>query len=127
MKIEISTAEDGTTETTLSEVYSGVGIKTEMGLFGIAQRDGGIEVMLNGKTVWTSHEIVNEHFELGRPSTQGRLNDSDLVSSDGPGYSPYRTDCPVCAAPVGENCKNGLESLSSVHMGRVRAVNRSTP
>jgi hypothetical protein len=53
VKIEV---EDG--EIVLSEVYSGVGIKTDMGLFGIAQRDGGIEVMLEGKTVWTSHEIA---------------------------------------------------------------------
>ncbi len=44
-------------EVTLSEVYSGVSIQTDMGLFRIAQRDGGIEVMLNGKTVWASHEI----------------------------------------------------------------------
>jgi hypothetical protein len=41
----------------LSEVYSGVGIRTDMGHFGIAQRDDGIEVMLDGKTVWTSHEL----------------------------------------------------------------------
>lgn len=49
MKIRI---ENG--ETTLSEVYSGVGIETDQGLFGIAQRDGGIEVLLDGETVWTS-------------------------------------------------------------------------
>jgi len=47
--------EDG--DVVLSEVYSGIGIATDMGLFGIAQRDGGIEVMLEGKTVWTSHEL----------------------------------------------------------------------
>lgn len=44
-------------EITLSDVFSGIGIETDMGLFGIAQRDGGIEVMLNGKTVWTSHAL----------------------------------------------------------------------
>lgn len=52
MKIEVKTGDDGGTEITLCEVYSGVGIQTDAGLFGIAQRDGGIEVMLNGKTVW---------------------------------------------------------------------------
>jgi hypothetical protein len=52
MKIELKTGADGGAEVYLSEVYSGVGIRTEAGLFGIAQRDGGIEVMLNGKTVW---------------------------------------------------------------------------
>lgn len=41
----------------LSEVYSGVGISTPMGLFGVACRDDGIEVMFEGKTVWTSHEL----------------------------------------------------------------------
>lgn len=48
---------DGEAVLTLSEVYSGIGIKTNMGLFGIAQRDGGIEVLFKGKTVWTSHEL----------------------------------------------------------------------
>jgi hypothetical protein len=52
MKIELKTGADSGTEVYLSEVYSGVGIRTEAGLFGIAERDGGIEVMLNGKTVW---------------------------------------------------------------------------
>jgi hypothetical protein len=51
---------DGTPEIVLSEVFSGIGIETAMGHFGIAQRDDGIEVMLNGKTVWTSHEVPNE-------------------------------------------------------------------
>jgi hypothetical protein len=41
-------------EIILSEVYSGVGIQTDKGLFGIAQRDGGIEVMLDGEIVWSS-------------------------------------------------------------------------
>jgi len=59
------TGEDGTPEVVLSEVYSGVGIKTDMGLFGIAQRDGGIEVLLGGKTVWTSHEIEDGTSEIG--------------------------------------------------------------
>jgi hypothetical protein len=41
----------------LSEVYNGVGIMTDMGIFGIACRDDGIEVMLNGKIVWSSNLI----------------------------------------------------------------------
>ena len=53
MKIAVENV-DGATMVVLSEVYSGVGIDTEMGFFGIAQRDGGIEVMLDGKTVWAS-------------------------------------------------------------------------
>lgn len=51
----------------LDDVFSGIGIRTDMGLFGIAQRDGGIEVMLDGKTVWTSHELPggSEHLVEG--------------------------------------------------------------
>lgn len=52
MKIEVKSGDDGGAEVTLTEVYSGVGIKTDAGLFGIAERDGGIEIMLDGKTVW---------------------------------------------------------------------------
>jgi hypothetical protein len=63
MKIELKLGADGTPEVYLSEVYSGVGIQTDAGLFGIAQRDGGIEVMLNGKTVWargaSSEDLAN--------------------------------------------------------------------
>lgn len=36
----------GGKEVTIRDCYIGVGIQTEQGLFGIAQRDGGIEVML---------------------------------------------------------------------------------
>lgn len=42
---------------TLSEVYNGVGIKTDQGLIGIAQRDSGIEVVLetkDGCLFWSS-------------------------------------------------------------------------
>ena len=38
----------------LSEVYSGVGIETDQGVFGICERDGGIEVLLDSKLIWSS-------------------------------------------------------------------------
>jgi hypothetical protein len=38
----------------LKKVYTGIGIETDQGLFGIAMRDDGIEVLLNGKIVWSS-------------------------------------------------------------------------
>lgn len=57
MRIKAIRDSDGEPAISLSDVFSGVGIETAMGLFGIAQRDDGIEVMLDGKTVWTSHEI----------------------------------------------------------------------
>jgi len=68
MKIRLGNAQgtliETSNEVTLFQVFSGVGIQTDMGLFGIAQRDAGIEVMLEGKTVWTSHAITNEDVSL---------------------------------------------------------------
>jgi hypothetical protein len=51
------TVEVGPREVMLSGVYNGVGVKTKQGLFGIAERDSGIEVMLDGKLVWSSDEL----------------------------------------------------------------------
>lgn len=57
MKIRLGNAQgtfiETSNEVTLFDVFSGVGIQTDAGLFGIAQRDGGIEVMLEGKTLAT--------------------------------------------------------------------------
>lgn len=41
-------------EILISACYTGIGIQTEMGIFGIAQRDGGIEVMLNGQLIFVA-------------------------------------------------------------------------
>jgi hypothetical protein len=41
-------------DVTLRDVFTGVGIETDQGHFGIAMRDDGIEVLLNGKLVWSS-------------------------------------------------------------------------
>jgi len=41
-------------DVTLRKVFNGVGIETDQGHFGIAMRDDGIEVMLNGALVWSS-------------------------------------------------------------------------
>lgn len=41
---------------TLRDVFCGIGIETDQGRFGIAMRDNGIEVLLNGKLVWSSSE-----------------------------------------------------------------------
>lgn len=45
MNIEVSS--DGSV--TLQKVFLGIGIETETGLYGVSQRDGGIEIMHNGK------------------------------------------------------------------------------
>lgn len=43
----------------LSDVFNGIGIKTDIGIFGICQSDGGIELTLDGK-------IVYVHYPYGR-------------------------------------------------------------
>ena len=47
----------------LEEVYNGVGIKTDQGLFGICMRDNGIEIMLDGEAVWDSHRLRGGSME----------------------------------------------------------------
>jgi len=54
----------GVADVTLQKVYNGVGIETDQGLFGIAQRDGGIEVMLNGKLVFSSSSLEEHKITL---------------------------------------------------------------
>lgn len=61
MKIDIQYGE--ATTLVLSEVYEGVGIKTEMGTFGVCERDGGLEVTFNGKLVFAKYpERTREGF-----------------------------------------------------------------
>lgn len=43
---------DSTTTVELCEVYNGVGFPCDDGLFGVAQRDGGIEVLKDGVKVY---------------------------------------------------------------------------
>ena len=52
---------------TLDSVYNGIGITTDQGLFGIAKRDGGIEVMLNGVLVWSSWAMSDELMQTYDP------------------------------------------------------------
>lgn len=48
MKIEVN--EDG--EIVFSDVFNAIGIKTDIGTFGVCQRDGGLEVVFEGETVF---------------------------------------------------------------------------
>lgn len=65
MKIQISIGEDrdsikidaGSEEVTCSDVYCGIGIDTDMGRFGIAERDGAIEIIFNGQLIINSDEV----------------------------------------------------------------------
>jgi len=47
-------------ELNLHKVYNGLSIETDQGTFGIAQRDNGIEILLDGKLVWSSMSLENE-------------------------------------------------------------------
>jgi len=44
-------------ELDMKDVYNGLSITTDKGIFGVAQRDGGIEVLLNGSLVWSSNDV----------------------------------------------------------------------
>lgn len=65
MKIKFGTGHDpdwtvinvGSHEVLIQDCFTGVGLETDQGLFGIANRDDGIEVMLDGKLVWSSMEL----------------------------------------------------------------------
>ena len=50
---------------TISECYVGIGIETDDGVYGIAQRDGGLEVTLNGELVWNSSAPITKNIEIG--------------------------------------------------------------
>jgi len=56
----------------LRDVFCGIGIETDQGCFGIAQRDGGIEVLLDGKLVWSSSWMREERGDV-------IVNDEDPV------------------------------------------------
>ena len=61
MKIEVD--ENG--ELLLSELFNGIGIKTtDQGVFGLALRDGGLEILQDGRIIWTTAKIANyDHVE----------------------------------------------------------------
>ena len=50
--MQIHVGEDG--EIVLSEIYNAIGIETDQANFGLVQRDGGIEVYLDGVLIWSS-------------------------------------------------------------------------
>jgi hypothetical protein len=69
MKIKIGTGHDpewteinvGSHEVVIQDAFVGVGIETDLGLFGISARDAGIEVILDGKLVWCSSELLESN------------------------------------------------------------------
>lgn len=98
MKLEIT--EDGLL---LSEVYSGLGIQTPMGIFGIAQRDDGIEVLFTppgGKT----HTVFTALTDL--------IGNPVFYASIGGLKAPPRGD---------DNTKDKLEGALASYAPRVAA------
>ncbi|KKN98500.1 hypothetical protein LCGC14_0146110 [marine sediment metagenome] len=53
-------------ELILGDVFNAIGIETDQGTFGVAQRDGGIEIVLNGETVFVSSDNVKDTL-IGMP------------------------------------------------------------
>lgn len=111
MNIKLTILDDETNETTsstltlgcsyvveLENVYNGVGIRCDQGFFGICQRDGGIEVMRDGQTVFNSQgvePITNEVIEvLKEDNQQLRLNleESDKITNLEPNSIRDRVD-----------------------------------
>lgn len=90
MKIELKGEGEGNTSTidvgsmqevTLRDVFLGIGFETDDGRYGVAMRDTGIEVMLNGKHVWSSSELIDVEGVL---LTQGRIQKtSNMKASKG--------------------------------------------
>lgn len=60
MKIDVNDQHD----LILSEVYNGIGIRTEAGVFGICERDGGLEVTFKGELIFAKYpERTQEGFQ----------------------------------------------------------------
>lgn len=65
MKIKFGTGKDPewteidvtSHEVIVQQCYTGIGIETDLGLFGIAQRDGVLEIQFNGKLVIDADEM----------------------------------------------------------------------
>jgi hypothetical protein len=67
MSMHIETDENG--EIVLSQLYLGVGIKTDAGMFAICQRDSGIEIRL-GDGPWFSWQDPSGPVKLPGPASQ---------------------------------------------------------
>jgi hypothetical protein len=118
MKIKATRDSDGEPAITLSEVFSGIGIETDMGLFGIAQRDGGIEVMLDGKTVWTSHELEAERARVAKQWEAYCPADVPRYTAKvelGPGCEPLSPNGPGVRLPDGSGAFVASYPLPKTH------------
>lgn len=62
----------------ISDCFSGVGIETDSGCYGVSVRDGGIEIMLKGELLY-SHAIVfgKEQFTSWKDLKPENCEDSD--------------------------------------------------
>lgn len=99
-------------EVTLREVYNGIGIETDQGRFGIAERDGGIEVMLNGELIWSSTEYIDAgagevrqsiYHDVDRYNTTDAVREGDNLPS-----------CSLCGHQMGTAARpiGGIEETT---------------
>ncbi len=77
----------GVMDVELRDVFLGVGIRTDQGYFGIAQRDDGIEILLDGKLVWSSTMALGN-----APVTAGTPHGCAGSSPNG-GHGPAVDSC----------------------------------
>lgn len=91
---------------TLIDVFCGIGIETDQGRFGIAQRDDGIEVLLDGKLVWSSMDIDVKCKDHTGEYVCLRCNDTHLVKIHEDGQVDRESMCMHCPIPCDE-CMGG--------------------
>ena len=95
-------------DVTLTGVYTNISIPTDQGLFGIAQRDGGLEIMLDGKLVWNSHgnavtvNLVQGHKYLykGKVWEFSRIGGTGFAIIHPPGEPDMQSSMAVDAAEL---------------------------
>lgn len=99
-KIEIDV---GAAEVEASKVYCGIGIDTDWGYFGIAERDGVIEIMFHGTLICDADECKKmiESCNLG-PRQTSKIEHRQIATVP---PSPQLENCPFC----GESQFEGVE------------------
>ena len=98
-------------ELVLSNVYPGIGIKTDDGLFGIAQRDFGIEVMLDGRHVWQSDDRnppTQVSFAIARSAMARGINDDAAL------YVAYHANVAMVMADSGVDLESANDLAAKI-------------
>ena len=89
--MEITTNESG--EIVLSNVFNSVVIETENGSFGVCERDGNLNVVVDGRTIWSSdmpdHEVMHTDYTKATEEYAKLANHHDKMH-DGCDHIVYR-------------------------------------